>query len=80
MGGRCNKADANKKCEYLNCRAPRKSKPQIMSCACGALVSTVGFALGIYWRKRPIKPTSALLRAAQMAIAQEMAKLLSDEP
>ena len=35
----------------------------------------IGFALGIYWRKRPIKPTSALLRAAQMAIGQEMAKL-----
>ena len=35
----------------------------------------IGFALGIYWRKRAINRTSALLRAARMAIGQEMAKL-----
>ena len=38
----------------------------------------IGFALGalqIYWRKRARGRRSALLRAAQMAIGQEMAKL-----
>ena len=34
-----------------------------------------GFALALFWRKRVFGRSSALLRAAQMAIGREMAKM-----
>lgn len=48
----------------------------VMGLLTALVVPQIGFALVLYLRKRAIKPTSALLRAAQMAIGQEMAKLL----
>lgn len=53
----------------------QSSAAVLMGLLAAFLFPQIGFALAIYWRKRSFGRPSALMRAAQMAIGQEMAKL-----